>query len=119
MKLLLLLVLTFGSALSINLKPIYEFSEWWAERDFDSAQWNQSRSGKIIGGQEASPHQFPFQVALMLFTKGSSEVALCSGSLISTKRVISAAHCCVGQSSLNFFTFIYLTKTFPRTLLSA
>lgn len=99
MKLHLLLALVSVSALSGKLKPIYEFSEWWADRDFDSAQWNQSRSGKIIGGQEATAHQFPYQVALMLFMKGSSEVGLCSGSMISTKRVITAAHCCVGQSN--------------------
>lgn len=97
MKLLLTLALISLSAFSVKIKPIYEFSEWWAERDFDPVQYKQSRSGRIIGGEEAKPNQFPYQVALMLFTKGSNEVGLCSGSLISTKRVISAAHCCVSQ----------------------
>lgn len=92
MKVFAILALVFVSVLA-EVKPIYEFPEWWAERDFKPSHWNQKRSGRIIGGQESTPHGFPYQVALLLFVKGSKDVALCGGSLITTNRVITAGHC--------------------------
>ena len=92
MKLFTILALILVSVLA-EVKPIYEFPEWWAERDFNPSQWKQNRSGRIIGGQESKPHGFPYQVALLLFIKGTKDVALCGGSLITTNRVITAAHC--------------------------
>merc|ERR1719430_2385385 len=44
-------------------------------------------SGRIIGGQEASPHQYPWMVKLGL-TCGK-----CGGTLISNKHVLTAGHC--------------------------
>lgn len=48
---------------------------------------------RIIGGQFASPGQFPYQVSLQL--KGRHH---CGGSLISDTVIVTAAHCTMGQN---------------------
>ncbi|TDG49312.1 hypothetical protein AWZ03_004180 [Drosophila navojoa] len=48
---------------------------------------------RIIGGQFASPGQFPHQVSLQL--RGRHH---CGGSLISDTMIVTAAHCTIGQS---------------------
>lgn len=47
---------------------------------------------KIVGGQEATPHEYPFQVALFI---GAG--FFCGGSLISDQWILTAAHCMSGQ----------------------
>lgn len=94
----LLWILGFLITLSLaqaEIKAIYEFPEWWIQRDFDPKPWlqNKCRDKRIIGGQEATANQFPYHVGLLLYIKNSSEVGLCGGALISTKNVLTAAHC--------------------------
>ncbi|XP_023312832.1 chymotrypsin BI-like, partial [Anoplophora glabripennis] len=48
-------------------------------------------SPRIIGGEEVSPHSYPFQVALTLYTESSAY--FCGGTLISNQLVLTAAHC--------------------------
>ena len=43
---------------------------------------------KIVGGQEATPGEWPWQVALLRGT-----FPFCGGSLVSNQYVITAAHC--------------------------
>lgn len=95
MKVCLLFALIYFSAVSADERPIYEIPEWWVNRDFDPSPLIQSRfrGGRIIGGQQATPNQFPYQVGLRLFIRDSSNVGLCGGSLVSTTRVVTAAHC--------------------------
>lgn len=94
-----LFVLCCGVWLTLSLadqKPIYEFAEWWKVRDFEpSSTWMEARTrgGKIIGGREATEHQFPYHVGLLLFIKDTNEVGLCSGAMLSPTRVVSVAHC--------------------------
>merc|ERR1712107_352109 len=45
---------------------------------------------KIVGGQEATPHQFPWQVGLFF------DGYFCGGSIISEKYILTAAHCADG-----------------------
>lgn len=90
MKLFLVCALVLVAVFA-DVRPIYELKDWLKQRDFKPQ--NSFRSEKIIGGQESLPNEFPYQVALLLFVKDTTEVALCSGSLISTKHVITAAHC--------------------------
>lgn len=80
-----------------NVRPIYEFKEW-QERNTGYAkliaQMTKSRGpfeGRIVGGQEATPNQFPFQVALLSpFEEG---VGLCGGTIIAADFIMTAAHC--------------------------
>merc|ERR1712186_217906 len=45
---------------------------------------------RIVGGQEATPHQFPWQVGLFF------DGYFCGGSIISEKYILTAAHCADG-----------------------
>lgn len=53
---------------------------------------DEARTGRIVGGDVVVPHTHPYQAGLLmriniLFT------GLCGGSLISTRAVLTAAHC--------------------------
>ena len=94
MKLLVICALLFASALA-DLRPIYEFPEWWAQRSFQPSEEIQSRfrGARIIGGSEANRNQFPYQVGFRLTIPGSANQGTCGGSLVSATRVVTAAHC--------------------------
>jgi len=53
--------------------------------------------GKIVGGTEANVGEFPHQVMILRGGVGGS--LMCGGSLISPNKVLTAGHCCDGQSS--------------------
>merc|ERR1711881_216700 len=53
--------------------------------------------GQIVGGTEASPGEFPHQIALLRGGVGGS--LMCGGSLIGPMKVVTAGHCCDGQSA--------------------
>jgi len=94
MKLFVICSLLFALALA-DLRPIYEFEEWWAVRAFKPSPLMQSRfrGSRIVGGNEAGPQQFPYQAGLRLTIPGNANQGTCGASLVSTTRVITAAHC--------------------------
>lgn len=50
------------------------------------------RSGRIVGGWEATPHAFPYQAAMLpLLQNGFT--SSCGASLIGVRTVLTAAHC--------------------------
>merc|ERR1712126_360513 len=53
--------------------------------------------GRIVGGSDAYHGEFPHQIALLRGGVGGS--LMCGGSLVSADRVITAGHCCDGQSA--------------------
>ncbi|XP_065084031.1 chymotrypsin-2-like [Ochlerotatus camptorhynchus] len=50
--------------------------------------------GRIVGGQNANPGQFPHQVSL----RSSNNAHFCGGSIFNTRYVLSAAHCTIGHT---------------------
>jgi len=53
-------------------------------------------SERIVGGEEATPHQYPWMAALFIDDKW-----FCGGTLISDEWVLTAGHCADGASSVN------------------
>merc|ERR1712142_20373 len=53
--------------------------------------------GRIVGGTEASPGEFPHQIAPLSGGVGGS--LMCGGSLVAPDMVATAGHCCDGQSA--------------------
>ena len=53
------------------------------------------KSARIVGGTEAKPEEFPWQVAFRWESNTRRRSFFCGGSLIDKKWVISAAHCFV------------------------
>ena len=50
--------------------------------------------GRIVGGTEAYPGEFPHQIALLRGGVGGS--LMCGGSLVAPDMVVTAGHCCDG-----------------------
>lgn len=59
-----------------------------------TAQAAPGTGGRIVGGEEAAPGEFPHQVAVLRGGVGGS--LMCGGSLIAGDRVVTAGHCCDG-----------------------
>ncbi|XP_053696258.1 chymotrypsin-like [Sabethes cyaneus] len=75
-----------------QVKPIEEFDHYWARIP---EKWQHLRkltpSRRIIFGEEATPGQFPYQIALLSdFIAGTG---LCGGSVLTNNFILTAAHC--------------------------
>jgi chymotrypsin len=84
-----------------SIIPRTDFPGFWEGRDFP--QWwydptvNVRAGSRIVGGVEVAPHSHPYQVALHMTVGGGT--GLCGGSVLTTRSVLTAAHCPVGSSS--------------------
>ncbi|CAD0197827.1 unnamed protein product [Chrysodeixis includens] len=56
-------------------------------------QEEQMMQERIVGGLPSAPGQFPYQAGLLASYQGISGTGICGGSLISSNRVVTAAHC--------------------------
>jgi len=65
-------------------------------RDTLLAHLTGKSDGRIVGGVEAIPHSFPWQVALL--QRAGATSAFCGGTIIDSQHILTAAHCVV-----NFF----------------
>merc|ERR1711936_605969 len=53
--------------------------------------------GRIVGGEDAFYGEFPHQIVLLRGGPGGS--LMCGGSIVSSNMVVTAGHCCDGQSA--------------------
>lgn len=89
-----------------QVKPVTQLPGFWAGRDIHFQpipQMTPDRNGRIVNGQIATQHQFPYQVAVLtVFPQGTG---LCGGSVLNANFVLSAAHCVDpdGQSAIVIF----------------
>jgi chymotrypsin len=80
-----------------NVLPIQDMPGFWDGRDFDPAIYpgsEESRKGRIVGGAVVTPGAHPYQTGLLMSNGG-----LCGGSMISSRTILSAAHCPIGTAS--------------------
>ncbi|KFB47109.1 AGAP006674-PA-like protein [Anopheles sinensis] len=77
-----------------QVKPIDEFDHYWARLPAEVQYLRHARPARIVGGAEALPGQFPYQIALLsTFATGTG---LCGGTVITNNYILTAAHCVVG-----------------------
>ncbi|OQR69116.1 proclotting enzyme-like [Tropilaelaps mercedesae] len=59
-------------------------------------------ASRIIGGRTAEKNDFPWAVALVGQPGNGSGLQFCGGTLITDRHVVTAAHCVIGLSTLDF-----------------
>jgi secreted trypsin-like serine protease len=69
------------------------------------------RERRIVNGSPAEPHQFPYQVALLI--NSASSTGLCGGSVISQFAVLTAAHC----TSTGVTGYLIIAGAYNRNLI--
>uniref|UniRef100_A0A7G3B2N8 Putative trypsin-like serine protease n=1 Tax=Lutzomyia longipalpis TaxID=7200 RepID=A0A7G3B2N8_LUTLO len=94
-----------------KLRAPHEIPEWQEQHpalmalldnDDDAIGATVDFESRIVNGNKATPHQFPYQAALVV--RLESENTICGGSLLSTKYVLTAAHC----TDLSLYVTVYL-----------
>ncbi|XP_055601436.1 transmembrane protease serine 9-like [Uranotaenia lowii] len=96
------LVLLFAVLAVASSATYYDWSQYKRIEELDSF-WEQlapelqalrptsSAGSRIVGGQEASPNQFPYQVAVLsIFGEAGG---ICGGTVLTNNFILSAAHC--------------------------
>ncbi|XP_035918114.1 brachyurin-like [Anopheles stephensi] len=81
-----------------TVRPIEEFDHYWARLPADMQKYRQMLpSHRIVNGQEATPGQFPYQIALLSeFLTGTG---LCGGTVLTNNFILTAAHCVVSGTT--------------------
>ncbi|XP_041769504.1 brachyurin-like [Anopheles merus] len=82
-----------------RVRPIEEFDHYWERLPQELQIYRHVRpSHRVTNGQEATPGQFPYQIALVsefVITSG-----LCGGSVLTNNFILTAAHCVVGTAGI-------------------
>ncbi|XP_032991698.1 transmembrane protease serine 12-like [Lacerta agilis] len=84
-----LLALVLGQAVTLNLTSLLP-SEDCGTRPLmgEMTEWN-----RIVGGRDAEPGAWPWQVSLQVYRFGTGYHHICGGSVINNYSVLTAAHC--------------------------
>ena len=77
--------------------PVTEMPGFWDGREIRPAVYPGQRDPRIVGGQIVTPHTHPYQAGLLMNFGGGT--GLCGGSIISTRTILTAAHCPIGSAS--------------------
>jgi chymotrypsin len=115
MKGLLILAFVFASAFAeidneidwSSVRPIEHYPQFWEDKPADlrppasffEQVKQERRVNRIVGGQIATPNQFPYQAALLMFLPSIGGNALCGGTIISNQFILTAAHCVDGATN--------------------
>ena len=79
--------------------PVTDLPGFWDGREI--AQFfvptKDNRAARIVGGAVVTPGAHPYQAGLLMSFAGGT--GLCGGSIISTRAVLTAAHCPIGSGS--------------------
>jgi len=52
------------------------------------------RLGRIVGGEDAAPHEFPWQISMQIFLPKKNKIEhFCGGSILNDHWILTAAHC--------------------------
>ena len=76
-----------------KIVPVQDMPGFWDGRDLKPASEAERTSARIVGGQQAAAHQFPFQVALLTTFAGNHQ-GLCGGSIIGNVSLFEFRHIC-------------------------
>uniref|UniRef100_A0A1B0DKN2 Uncharacterized protein n=1 Tax=Phlebotomus papatasi TaxID=29031 RepID=A0A1B0DKN2_PHLPP len=94
----IILLLSIGTvALGNNLPTIQDFVAGVKAAEDGLLPEEPSLESLIIGGQTASPGQFPYIASL----RSSGNAHFCGGILANNRWIVSAAHCTIGRSLAN------------------
>lgn len=74
--------------------PRTEVPGFWDGRDIKLIPKlrDQRRTGRIVGGVIVTPHTHPYQAGLLM-SVNTAWTGLCGGSILSTRAILTAAHC--------------------------
>jgi secreted trypsin-like serine protease len=72
--------------------PPMEVPGFWESRPELKKLFYSNRGGRIVGGQEVTPNSIPHQAALIMLNENGGST-ICGGSLVTTRTVLTAAHC--------------------------
>uniref|UniRef100_A0A2C9GWU0 Peptidase S1 domain-containing protein n=1 Tax=Anopheles funestus TaxID=62324 RepID=A0A2C9GWU0_ANOFN len=81
-----------------QVRPIEEFDHYWARLPKELQIYRYATPPhRVVNGQEATPGQFPYQIALLSnFPTGTGQ---CGGSVLTNNYILTAAHCVISGAT--------------------
>uniref|UniRef100_A0A182MPM4 Peptidase S1 domain-containing protein n=1 Tax=Anopheles culicifacies TaxID=139723 RepID=A0A182MPM4_9DIPT len=81
-----------------QVRPIDEFDHYWARLPAEMQIYRKLiPTHRVVNGQEATPGQFPYQIALL--SNFATGTGLCGGSVLTNNYILTAAHCRIAFST--------------------
>ncbi|XP_026760462.2 collagenase-like [Galleria mellonella] len=93
MRAIVVLFLLCVNLVWVRTIPSEDFVGWHEKVGIKNAQEIKQLEDRIVGGTVAPLHAHPYLAGLLIDVIGFSQPSACGGSLISSTRVLTAAHC--------------------------